>query len=256
MHGVAADTSDMRKTATSFLVVALLGAGVLVAAPAFASFGVLVEPPTGVVYSPSGGPVTVTFTFAADDSATVFTVRIRQPGHGTIKEKDYLIDPAAQTSPHPVSFAWKALAVAASTDYVIDVRRQSGGPVITSETFTLRPALVSRLSANPSPFYPLVQDGYKDHTTIGFRLAADTTDTVVHIFADDAYGRCCGTEIRTEDLGPLALGAHTWVWDGFEGDASPAPKGAYFGRSRPPTRTPSPWSPRHRMWRSREARSG
>lgn len=219
----------MRKT-TSCLVVVLLGASVLMAAPALASFGVIVQLPGTAVYSPYGGPATVTFTFAAEDSGTIFTVRIREPGHGAIKEKDYLVDPATQTSPHSVSFSWGELSVGAPTDYLVDVRRQDGGPVITSETFTVLPKLVSGLSARPSPFYPLVQDGYKDRSRIGFSLAADTVDTVVHVFRDDIYGRCCGTEIRTEDLGPLTSGAHGWTWDGTETDASFAPKGTYFAR--------------------------
>jgi len=219
----------MRKTA-SFLVVALLGAGLLTAPSALASFGVLVEPPTGSVYSPHAGPAAVTFTFAPDDGASVFTVRIRRPGHSAIKEKDYLVDPATQTSPHDVSFSWPELSVTSPTDYVIDVRRQDGGPVITSETFTLLPKLVSGLSATPSPFYPLVQDGYRDRTKIGFSLAADTVETVVRVFKDDAYGRCCGTVIRTEDLGTLVSGGHRWTWDGTRGDGSSAPKGRYFVR--------------------------
>jgi hypothetical protein len=208
----------------------LLGAGVLAATPAFAAFGTIVQLPASAVYSPYGGPATVTFTFGPADGAEIFTVRIRQPGHGAVKERNYLVNPATQTSPHPVSFSWEDLSVAAPTDYVVDVRRQDGGAVITSETFTMLPKLVSELSATPSPFYPLVQDGYKDHTTIGFSLAADSVDTVVHVFADDAYGRCCGAEIRTESLGSLAAGAHGWNWDATTGGASAAPKGTYFAR--------------------------
>ncbi len=219
----------MRKT-TSCLAVVLLGASILTAAPALASFGVIVQVPESAVYSPYGGPATVTFTFAPDDSATIFTVRIREPGHGTIKEKHYLVDPATQISPHSVAFSWGKLSVAAPTDYVIDVRRQDGGPVITTETLTVLPKLVSGLSAQPSPFYPLVRDGYKDRSRIGFSLASDTVDTFVHVFRDDIYGRCCGTEIRTEDLGPLSSGTHAWTWDGTETDTSFAPKGTYFAR--------------------------
>lgn len=218
----------MRKTAYC-LVVILLG-GVLVAPPAFASFGAIVQIPANTVYSPYGGPVTVTFTFAPDDTAAPFTVRLRQPGHAAVKEKDYLVGAVGQSSPHDVSFSWPDLSVAAATDYVIDVRPQGGGPVITEETITLLPKLVSDLSATPSPFYPLVQDGFKDTTKIGFKLASDADETVVHLFKDDAFGRCCGAEIRTETLGALAAGAHTWIWDGAKGDASAAPKGTYFAR--------------------------
>lgn len=216
--------------ATSSLVALVLGAGVLMAYPALAAFGAVVQLPPGALYSPYGGPATVTFTFDTQDSAAIFTVRLRQPGHGTVKEKDYLVDPATQTSPHPVSFSWKGSSVTSPTDYVVDVRRQDGGPVITSETFTVLPRLVSELSAKPSPFYPLVQDGYKDVTRTRFSLAVDTVDTVVRVFKDDAYGRCCGTSIRRADLGPLAAGAHRWIWDGTKRDASAAPKGTYFVR--------------------------
>jgi hypothetical protein len=157
-------------------------------------------------------------------------MRLRQPGRGTIKEKDVLVDPATQTSPHPVLLSWQERSAGTPTDYVVDVRRQDGGPVITSETFTLLPPLVSNLSATPSPFYPLVQDGYKDDTTIGFRLSADSVDTVVHVYAEDPFGRCCGAEIRTVDLGSLASGSRAWVWDGMEDDFSEAPKGTYFAK--------------------------
>ena len=223
-----ADTPDMRKMACPLVMVLL--ASLFVAAPASAAVGAIVQLPAGAIYSPFGGPAAVTFAFDSTDGAEIFTVRLRQPGHGTVKERDYLVDPSAQSSPYPVNFSWGDLAVAAPTDYVVDVRRQTGGPVITGEAFTVLPELVSGLSASPTPFYPLVQDGYKDHTTIRFSLAADAVDTVVHVFADDAYGRCCGAEIRTASLGPLAAGAHGWNWDGAEGDASAAPKGTYFVR--------------------------
>ena len=196
------------RTSASFLALLLL-AGIVAAAPASAAYGAIMELPSGAAYSPFAGPATVTFTFSPTDPSDVFRVRIRQAGHqAAIKEKDYLVDPATQTLPHVVSFAWKALAATKATTYVVDVRRQSGGPIITSASFTLLPALVSKLSASPSPFYPVVVDGFKDHATIGYSQAADTADTVVHLFPANAYGRCCAAEIRTDDLGPLAAGTH------------------------------------------------
>jgi hypothetical protein len=217
----------MRKRAAAFVVAIMLGMSVIVATPASASFAAIVEVPE-TVYSPAGGPATVTFTFDDSDQATVFTVRLRRPGKAAIKTKDYLVDPGAQTSPHEVSFTWKQLSVAKPTNYVIDVRRQSGGPVVTSATFTVLPPLVSELSATPSPFYPLVQDGYKDTTKIGFSLSADTEATNVTVFRADTYGRCCSDEIvLTEDLGPLPKGKRGWTWDG-EGSGTPAKKGTYF----------------------------
>jgi hypothetical protein len=216
----------MRKRAAAFVVAIVLGMSVIVATPASASFAALVEVPE-TVYSPTGEPATVTFTFDGSDQATIFTVRLRRPGKAAIKTKDYLVDPETQISPHEVSFSWKSLSVAKPTNYVIDVRRQSGGPVVTSATFTVLPPLVSGLSATPSPFYPLVHDGYKDTTKIGFSLSADTSTTTVSVSRADAYGRCCGDEILTEDLGPLPQGKRAWSWDGA-GDGTPAKKGTYF----------------------------
>ncbi len=212
------------------LVAIVLGMSVMVATPATASFAAFVEVPE-TVYSPAGGPATVTFTFDGSEEATVFRVRLRRPGKAAIHTKDYLVDPETQTSPHEVSFTWKKLSVSKPTNYVIDVRRQSGGPVVTSASFTVLPRLVSELSATPSPFYPLVHDGYKDTTEIGFSLSADTSTTSVSVFRANEYGRCCGEKILTEELGPLPKGRRGWTWDG-DGDGTPAKKGTYFVKVR------------------------
>ena len=218
----------MRRGACLLVVVVLIGS--LGAVPASAAFGAVVQLPAGAVYSPYDGPVTVTFTFAPGDLPEIFTVRIRQPGHGAIKQKDYLVDPETDTSPHDVAFIWPNLSVTAPTEYVLDVRRQDDGTLITSESFTLLPRLVSDLSATPSPFYPLLQDGYKDRTRVGFSLAADSVDTVARVYQADDFGRCCGPEIRTENLGPLAIGSRAWTWDGTADDASTVPRGTYFAK--------------------------
>jgi hypothetical protein len=215
----------MRKRAAAFLVAVVLGMSVIVATPASASFAAVVEVPD-TAYSPYGGPATITFTFDGSDEATIFTVRLRRPGKTAIKAKDYLVDPASQTSPLDVPFPWKKLSVAVPTTYEIDVRRQSGGHV-TSTTFSLLPALVSKLSAKPSPFYPLVNDGYKDTTKVGFSLATDTAETVVNVFRANTYGRCCGEQVLTAELGPKPKGARSWTWNG-DGDSSPPKKGTYF----------------------------
>jgi hypothetical protein len=211
------------------LVAALIG-GVVVEVPARAAYGVVIVAPSDPVYSPFRGPVTVSFAFDDGDPARVFTVRLRRPGAGTIKEQDFLIDPDVGSSPTSVSFGWREISVASPTDYVVDVRRQGDGPVITSVRFTVLPRLVSGVTATPSPFYPLIQDGFKDTARIDFSLAVDTTDTVVRIFETDAYGRCCGAEIRTADLGPLPAGEGGWTWDGSTTGGGPSAEGAYFAR--------------------------
>lgn len=218
----------MRKGACCLAVTVLVGSLGIV--PAFATFGAIVQIPAGSIYSPFAGPATVTFTFAPGDPAEIFTVRLRRPGHGVMSKRNVLVDPAVDSSPLSVAFSWASLIVTTPTDHVVDVRRQGDDALITSETFTVLPKLVSELSATPSPFYPLVQDGYKDRTRIGFSLAADSTDTVAHVFRDDDFGRCCGSEISTESLGPLATGAHTWAWDGGADGVSIVPRGTYFAK--------------------------
>ncbi len=220
----------MRKAA-SLLVVTLV-AGIVSAVPASASFGAVIHLPEGVAYSPFGGPATVTFVFDGADPAAVFTLRLRQPGQGTVRQKDVLVDPAVDDSPHAVPFSWPDLSVETATDYVIDVRPQAGGSAITSEGFAVYPRMIADPRAKPSTFYPLIEDGYKDTTTIRFTLAVDTIATTVTVFRADAEGRCCGTAVRTADLGPRAAGTRRWVWDGTRDDASPVPKGRYFVRVR------------------------
>jgi hypothetical protein len=212
------------------IVAILVGVGLIGAVPAHAAFGAVVSLPDATAYSPYGGPATVTFAFAPDDAASAFTIRLRNPGHGVIHDRDVLVDPHTESSPLEVPFAWPKVTVGSPTDLVVDVRPQGGGAVITSAGFTLLPPLVSDLSATPSPFYPLIQDGYRDDTTIRFALASDVTDAAVHVYADDVFGRCCGPEIRGEDLGPLTVGRHSWVWDGTKDDLSLAAKGRYFVR--------------------------
>ena len=218
----------MRRSA-ALLCVVLVGACLSVAVPASAGFGAIVQLPTGTIYSPYGGPATVVFTFDEGDPATIFTIRLRRPGHGVIKEKDHLVDPAAATSPHEVRLAWRDVSVGTPTDFVVDVRRPNGN-LVAAEPFTIRPPLVSEVSATPATFYPVVDDGYRDTTDIRFSLAADSINTSVTVYEPDAFGRCCGAPVRSVDLGPVARGRHTWVWDGTEDGSTLAPTGPYFVR--------------------------
>jgi hypothetical protein len=80
--------------------------------------------------------------------------------------------------------------------------------VIAGTAFTPLPRLIADVTATPSPFYPVVLDGYRDRTTVGFTVAAATVATTARVFRADADGRCCGTPVRTEDLGPLGRHPH------------------------------------------------
>jgi hypothetical protein len=135
------------------------------------------------------------------------------------------------TSPQDVRFAWRDLSVDAPTELVIGVHRPNGN-LVASNAFTLRPPLVSDVSAAPATFYPVIQDGYRDTTEIRFSLAADTTETTVTVSEPDGDGRCCGAPVRSVDLGPLAKGRRTWVWDGNDDASDLVPTGRYFVRVR------------------------
>jgi len=218
----------MRRSA-ALLSVLVVGASLSVAVPASAGFGAIVQLPTGTIYSPYGGPATIVFTFDEDDPATIFTIRLRRPGHGVIKEQDHLVDPGATTSPHEVRLAWRDISVGTPTEFVVDVRRPNGN-LVAAETFTIRPPLVSEVSASPATFYPVVVDGYRDTTDIRFSLAADSVDTSVTVYEPDDFGRCCGAPVRSADLGPLAKGRRAWTWDGTDDGSALAPTGRYFVR--------------------------
>ena len=102
---------------------------------------------------------------------------------------------------------------------------------LNSSVLKVLPTLVSKVGAAPDTFYPYVNDGYRDKTSIAYSLAADTGDTTLHIYKADTYGRCCGPEVRTQDFGPLAKGAHSWNWDGTKDDGTTmVGKGTYFVR--------------------------
>jgi hypothetical protein len=212
------------------LVVIVVGSAVLAPIPAAATFQVVVDVPAAPVYSPSGGDAIITFVFDPADTPTVFTIRLREPGRGALHHRDVYVEPGTQSSPRPVSFGWPTRSVSAPTELVVDVRRQDGGPPIASQRFTLLPRLISDVTAAPSSFYPVILDGFRDTTTIGFRLTAPTATTTAHVFRADAHGRCCGTPVRTEALGPLAKGSRTWRWDGTRTDGSTVSSGRFFVR--------------------------
>lgn len=217
---------DMRRLTA--LLTLFLVTGVLSAPPASAAFGAVVDLPDATHYSPFGGPAVVTFTFDGAEPASIFTIRLRRPGSGVVREQDVLVDPASRSSPFAVPFSWPDISVDAPTDYVIDVRPQAGGSVVTSEPFTISPRLVYDVWAKPSRFYPLIDDGYRDTTTIRYALAVDTISTTLKVIRPDADGRCCGAAIRTVDLGPRGAGTRRWTWNGTRDDASLVRQGIYF----------------------------
>ena len=90
--------------------------------------------------------------------------------------------------------------------------------------------------ASPNPFFPWVDDDYKDETFVHFNLQAQA-DAEARVFKANSAGRCCGALIRNDDIGMnLAAGSHDWMWDGrgevAHGTAGFRPKGRYFVKIR------------------------
>jgi hypothetical protein len=204
---------------------------VVTAFPALAAYDVTVGFPDGDTefYSPFDGPATITFSFAPDDSPTLFRVRLRPVGGSSIKTSYVSINPDTQVSPVVKSFGWGPLNVGSQKPYEVIVNPDGQG-TIAQAAFVLRPKLVMVESANPNPFLPWVSDGVKDTTTIRFNLSNDTQATEARVFKANLQGKCCGDRKRTDGLGSTSAGPHPWVWDGRDDLNDLLPKGDYFVR--------------------------
>jgi hypothetical protein len=195
---------------------------------------------TSEFYSPFSGPATVTFTFDADSSDATFELRLRPLGGSAIHTKQVFIDPDTQTSPREVTFSWPALSVTSARTYQVAVYR--GGNLQGSpESFLLRPPLVSITGIAPNPFLPLIDDTYKDTTTVTFRLIAPA-DAEARVYRAKSNGKCCGNLVQDDDSGLMGLssGSHTWVWAGRNNNGDEAGVGQYFVKIRADDGTVSP----------------
>jgi flagellar hook assembly protein FlgD len=113
----------------------------------------------------------------------------------------------------------------------------SAAPAVFVQVEPLTPR-VSGVSVQPSPFYPIEQDGYRDTATISFTTNTGSRDSV-HI--RNRQGRI----IRIVDLGVLqGHESHSWAWNGQTAAGQVASPGryqmqvvsAYYGQ-----RAASPW---------------
>ena len=207
-----------------------LAIGVLAATPAVASYAATISFPGGNTefYSPFGGPASIQFDFVAGDPSQVFQVRVRPVGGTAFVTRYFSVNPSTQTSPQIRQVSWGGLVTSSDKPYEVVVN-PDGQPNIAVASFILRPRLVSITSVTPNPFFPWIDDLYKDETHVRFALAADAA-TEARVYRPKTTGKCCGALVRNDGLGNLSAGDHSWDWDGRDNNGDNLPKGNYFIR--------------------------
>jgi hypothetical protein len=206
--------------------------GLLTAAPATAAVPTVesITFPGGFseFSSPFSGPATIHFTFDGSENDATFNVRIRPAGGSTVHAENIFVDADDPNGFVDEPFTWPALSVNSARTYVVAVYRSD--VKLASEGFNLRPRLATITRATPNPFFPWIDDGYKDTTDVRFTLIENAVDAEARVFKANGDGKCCGDRIRTDDLGNSDAGVNHWTWDG-KGDGAYAgnrPKGNYF----------------------------
>jgi hypothetical protein len=218
----------MRRFAPALLLAAV--AGLVPAAPATAAYAVTIWFPDNAseFYSPFNGPATITFTFDGSEADATFALRIRPAGGSAIHSETAFVDADDPDGTHVKQFTWPALSVTSARTYEVIVSRN--GTIVASESFQLKPRLVRITGASPNPFFPWIDDGYRDTTNVHFSLLQDA-NAEARIYRPKTTGRCCAASpSRTDNLGNLSGGANTWVWDGENDGGQTLAKGYYFAK--------------------------
>lgn len=223
----------MRKRSVAAVAVFTILIGLLTATPALATYSASIRFPNGATtfFSPFSGPAEVTFNFddvlPGLDPATTFNVRLRYENGATIHSQNFTITPQVGSSPDTVQFSWPALNVTQNTRYEVAVYR--GTTQLRERLFTLRPRLVKITSIAPDPFFPTINDGFKDTTDITYQLLANSNPVVIRIYAATTGGGCCGTLVRevTQFVNRVA-GTYHYIWNGRNGGGVVQPEGDYW----------------------------
>jgi hypothetical protein len=220
----------MRTRLLTLGIAMALGAGLLTASPAAASHTVLIEFPggSGEFYSPFSGPATIRFTIDPTDFDATFSLRLRPAGGTAVHTETAFVDAQDADGTKVVAFDWPAVSVNNPRTYEVVVYR-SGGPLVQSESFLLRPRLVTITSVSPTPFFPWIDDLYKDETHVRFALAADAA-AEARVYRPKTTGKCCGALVRNDGLGNLSAGDNSWDWNGRNNNGDNLVKGNYFVR--------------------------
>jgi hypothetical protein len=222
-----------RKRSVAAVAVLTIVIGLLTATPALATYSASIRFPNGATtfFSPFSGPAEVTFNFddalPGLDPATTFNVRLRYENGATIHSQNFTITPQVGSSPDTVQFSWPALNVTQNTRYEVAVYR--GSTQLRERLFTLKPRLVRITSIAPDPFFPTINDGFKDTTDITYQLLANSNPIVVRIYAANSGGGCCGTLVRevTQFVNRVA-GTYHFIWNGKNNSGVVQPEGDYW----------------------------
>jgi hypothetical protein len=206
-----------------------LAAGLLTATPAAATYlaNISFPSPTAEFYSPFNGPATIEFTFDGTEADATFSLRLRPEGSTSIHTESVFVDADAPSGTKTVQFDWPALSVNNQRTYEVAVYQN--GAFVQSESFLLRPRLVTITSVTPNPFFPWIDDLYKDETHVRFALAADAA-AEARVYRPKTTGKCCGALVRNDGLVNLSAGNNSWDWDGRNNNGDNLAKGNYFVR--------------------------
>jgi flagellar hook assembly protein FlgD len=186
-----------------------------------------VQPPPLVVdealVSPTsfyGYPDTTTMSYRLNSTATV-TARVYNSGGGVVRKTLLGTKYAGRhswkwngkrndgTKVDPGKFRINITAVA-------DRTRSVNGWV----TVAVRPLVLDNASVSRSTFYPLVRDGYRDTTTMHYRLNRAASITV-------QVRNSAGRVVRRAGLGIRSGGRHLWAWNGRKNDGTKVGTGTY-----------------------------
>jgi hypothetical protein len=225
----------MRKRNLAIATGFALALGLLQAAPAFATYtlgSILFPNGSTTFYSPFAGPATIRINFddsgAGLDPPTTLSFRLRVQNGGTLHTESVNINPDPDDSPKMFEFDWPAVSVTTTTTYEVAVYQ--GGDELGHRAFTLRPHLVQINSISPNPFFPWINDNYKDTADIAYRLQASSNPVFIRMFESDPMGDCCGAQVRQVQIDNVVVGTRHYIWNGRDGAGDLLPKGRYWVR--------------------------
>jgi hypothetical protein len=220
----------MAKRSIPLVLAGALVIGLLTAGPALASYSAsgLVFPHGAVTfYSGFTGPATIEISFndftnaqAGQDLATDIQFRLRLKDATTsIHTQTVHINPGTQTSPQTYQFTWPALTTSTQKQYEVAVYR--GTTQLRERTFTLKPYLVKITSISPNPFYPTIDDGFRDTLSITYDLVA--TSNPVELIIKNSNG----DEVRRFTFLNQIGKTYTKTWNGENASGQVQPEGIY-----------------------------